>query len=106
MLDLETQAEAAFLWDSRRNRIEQDARETRPNQTGYPRPRGADLPVSWPLLILRLVSCSCCPPVVAGRRLPRPGGRCDALAATAETMNDGSLTKAAFIREVAEVAGL
>lgn len=36
MLDLETQAEAAFLWDSRRNRIEQDARETRPNQTGYP----------------------------------------------------------------------
>ena len=28
MLDVETQAEAAFLWDTRRNRIEQDARET------------------------------------------------------------------------------
>ena len=28
MLDVETQAEAAFLWDSRRKRIEQDARET------------------------------------------------------------------------------
>jgi len=35
--------------------------------------RGAVLPVSWPLLILRLVSCSCCPPVVAGRRLPLSG---------------------------------
>lgn len=28
MLDVETQAEAAFLWDGRRKRIEQDARET------------------------------------------------------------------------------
>ena len=70
------------------------------------RPRGAVLPVSWPLLILRLLSFSCCPPVVAGRRLPGVGGSCDALPATAETMNDGSRTKAAFIEEVAEVARL
>ncbi len=41
------------------------------------RPPGAVLPASWPLLIVRLVSCSCCPPVVTGRRLSRPGGRCE-----------------------------
>ena len=106
MLDLETQAEAAFLWDSRRNRIEQDARETRPNQTGCPG-RGAQTS----RCAGRSSSCGwyhahAARRSFAGRRLPRPGGRCDALPATAETMNDGSLTKAAFIREVAEVAGL